>query len=117
MTKGKRKNLHVIAHDDKWVIRPEGNSRATSVYNTQREAIDAARKFAINQHSDLVIHGRDGRIRERVSSYRRDPLLPKSPREILFPTTPIVTNKKKIKKVINEVIQESNDKFERASKP
>ena len=33
----------------------------------QREAIDAAREIARNQGSELLVHGRDGRIRERNS--------------------------------------------------
>lgn len=70
------KNQHVVPHEDGWAVRGAGNSRATSVHDTQRDAIDAARGIAQNQGSELLIHGRDGRIRER-DSYGGDPFPPK----------------------------------------
>jgi uncharacterized protein YdaT len=70
------KNQHVVPHGDKWVIKGEGNRRATSVHETQKEAIEAAREIARKQRSELFIHGQDGRIRER-DSYGNDPYPPK----------------------------------------
>ncbi len=70
------KNQHVVPHDGDWAIRGEGNERVTSVHDTQREAIDAAREIARNQQSELFIHGRDGRIRER-DSHGNDPFPPR----------------------------------------
>ena len=70
------KNQHVVPHDGYWAIRGEGNERLTSVHDTQREDIDAAREIARNQQSELFIHGRDGRIRER-DSHGNDPFPPK----------------------------------------
>ncbi len=70
------KNQHVVPHDDKWAVRGEGNDRATSLHDTQREAIDVARQIARNQESELFVHGRGGRIRER-DSYGNDPFPPK----------------------------------------
>ena len=70
------KNQHVVPHDDGWAVRGEGNSRATSVHETQREAIESGREIARNQGSELLIHGRDGRIRER-DSHGNDPFPPK----------------------------------------
>ena len=61
------KNQHVVPHEDGWAIKGEGNERATSVHETQQEAIDAAREIAKNQQSELLIHGTDGQIRERHS--------------------------------------------------
>lgn len=61
------KNQHVVPHPEGWAVRGEGNERATSVHDTQREAIDRGRDIARNQGSELLIHGRDGRIRERDS--------------------------------------------------
>jgi uncharacterized protein YdaT len=69
------KNQHVVPHDGDWAIRGEGNERVTSVHDTQREAIDAAREIARNQQSELLIHGRDGLIRER-DSHGNDPFPP-----------------------------------------
>lgn len=61
------KNQHVVPDSGKWTIRGAGNSRRTATYDTQREAIDRAREIARNQESELLIHGRNGRIRERDS--------------------------------------------------
>lgn len=102
-----KKNLHVIPNHGGWAVRGEGSSRVTSVHDTQREAIEAAREIARNQSSELVIHGRDGRVRER-DSYSSDPLPPREPREVLFPPTTSTTSKKAIEEAVSEVIRESN---------
>ena len=70
------KNQHVVPHGKGWAVRGEGNEKVTSTHNTQGEAIDAAREIAINQKSELVIHGRDGRIRDK-DSYGPDPFPPR----------------------------------------
>jgi len=70
------KNQHVVPHAGGWAVRGAGNSRTTSVYDTQRDAIDAARGIAQNQHSELLIHGRNGQIRDR-DSYGGDPFPPR----------------------------------------
>lgn len=61
---------HVIYQDDKWVVKSQGLARANSakLYDTQQEAVQVARSLAKKSGSDLVIHGRDGRIRD-VDSY------------------------------------------------
>ena len=61
------KNQHVVPHQDGWAVRGAGNQRATSVHNTQQQAIDAGREIARNQSSELVIHRPDGRIRDKDS--------------------------------------------------
>jgi hypothetical protein len=71
-----RKNQHVVPHDGGWAVRGEGNARATSVHQRQSEAIDAGRQIAQHQHSELVVHGRDGRIREK-DSHGHDTFPPK----------------------------------------
>jgi hypothetical protein len=68
------KNQHVVPHEGQWAVRGEGNSKVTSVHRNQAEAIDAGRTIA--QHSELVIHGRKGRIRDK-DSYGHDPYPPK----------------------------------------
>ncbi len=70
------KNQHVVPHQDGWAIKGEGNQRATSVHNTQKQAIDAARQIARNQQAELVIHRPDGRIRDK-DSHGQDPFPPK----------------------------------------
>ncbi|WP_176210535.1 DUF2188 domain-containing protein [Salmonella enterica] len=70
------KDQHVVKRDDGWAVRGENNTKDTSRHATQQEAIDAARKIAKNQESELVIHGRDGKIRAK-DSYGNDPCPPK----------------------------------------
>lgn len=70
------KNQHVVPHDGGWAVRGSGNNRVTSIHDTQAEAVDRARDIARNQESELLIHGRDGKIRAR-DSYGGDPFPPK----------------------------------------
>lgn len=70
------KNQHVVPHEDGWAVKGEGNQRATSVHNTQQQAIDAARGIARNQNSELIIHRPNGRIRDK-DSHGQDPFPPK----------------------------------------
>ncbi len=58
---------HVVPHSNGWAVKGAGNQRATSTHGTQQEAINAAREIAKNQHSELVIHRPDGRIRDKDS--------------------------------------------------
>ena len=70
-------NQHVTHHSNGgWQVKSAGSSRATKVVNTQAEAIKIATQIAKNQRSELVIHGRDGRIREK-NSYGNDPFPPR----------------------------------------
>lgn len=71
-----KRNQHVVPHGGDWAVRGAGSSRASSVHETQREAIEAAREIARNQNTELFIHGRDGRIRER-DSHGQDPFPPR----------------------------------------
>lgn len=70
------KNQWVTKRGDKWAVVGEGNSRATSLHSTQREAIDSGRQTAKNQRSELIIQGKDNRIREK-NSYGNDNYPPK----------------------------------------
>lgn len=71
-----KKNQHAVPRDDAWAVRGAGNSRDTSQHRTQAEAVRAAREIAINQKSEVLIHGTKGRIRAR-NSYGNDPYPPK----------------------------------------
>lgn len=74
---GKKKDVHVVPHPDGgWATRKEGAGRVGSRYDTQREAIDRGRQQAIRDRSELVIHRKDGRIRDS-DSYGNDPHPPK----------------------------------------
>ena len=71
-----RKGQHVVPSGDKWSVRRAGAARASGTFDTQHEAVERAREIARNQGTELYIHGRDGRIRER-NSYGSDPFPPK----------------------------------------
>ena len=72
-----KKNYHVTPRPDgKWQVIRDGADRASSVHDTQRDAIDRGRDLAKDDRTDLRIHGRDGRIRDS-DSYGNDPNPPK----------------------------------------
>ena len=70
------KNQWVVRHGDGWAQRGEGNSRVTRAFDTQEQAINAAREAARRQHSEMLIQSEHGQIRER-NSYGNDPNPPK----------------------------------------
>ncbi len=70
-----RRNQHVVPHKDGWAVRGAGSQRASSVHPTQKEAIEAGRNIARNQGTELFIHDRHGRFRER-DSHGNDPYPP-----------------------------------------
>jgi len=70
------KNQHVVPHRDGWAVKGEGNSRATTVHSTQKQATVAGRRIAQNQGAELIIHRPDGRIRDK-DSHGTDPFPPK----------------------------------------
>lgn len=72
------KNVHITRRkdEDKWAVIGEGNSRASSLHDTQRDAIESGRPLAERNRSELVIHDRNNRIRDK-DSYGNDPNPPK----------------------------------------
>lgn len=72
----KKKDIHVIPHEGGWATRCEGAERAGSTHDTQAKAIEAGRRRAIHDRVEVVIHGRNGRIRDS-DSYGNDPNPPR----------------------------------------
>lgn len=66
-------NVHVVPSDSGWDVRVEG-SVGRKHYATQNEAVKAGRRLARGNRSQHIVHGRDGRIRQR-DTYGRDPFL------------------------------------------
>ncbi|MGO4302152.1 DUF2188 domain-containing protein [Cupriavidus sp. RAF12] len=65
------KDIHVVPAGDGWAVEaPAGGKRA--VFATQEEAINAGTERAKAEKVELLIHGRDGQIRER-NSFGHDP--------------------------------------------
>ena len=73
-----KRNQHVVPHPKAGPLNPpEGAAPPLyTVPSSQQEAIDRARGVAQNQGTELFIHGRNGRIRER-DSHGNDPYPPK----------------------------------------
>lgn len=70
-------NKHVTKRPDgSWQVKSEGNERASFVTNTQADAIQRGRELAKRDKSELIIHGKDGKIREK-NSYGNDPFPPR----------------------------------------
>ncbi|MFZ2681790.1 MAG: DUF2188 domain-containing protein [Patescibacteria group bacterium] len=63
---------HVVPYGTDWAVRRAGSDRVTSVHSTQAAAYDAGRDIARNQATEVFLHGRDGRIRDR-ESFGNDP--------------------------------------------
>jgi Uncharacterized protein conserved in bacteria (DUF2188) len=73
----KKQDIHVVPHKDLgWATRKEGASRVGSTHTTQNAAINQAVKQAKNDGLEVVIHRRDGTIRDS-DSYGNDPNPPK----------------------------------------
>jgi uncharacterized protein YdaT len=71
-----KKDQHVLpTKDNKWGVKGEGNQRLTKKTDTHQEAIIAAREIAKNQGGEVVIHRKDGTIRDK-DSYGNDPFPP-----------------------------------------
>ncbi len=68
------KNQHVTKHSGGgWQVKGAGNGKATVVTDTQTQAIKAAIPIAKNNKSEVVIHGINGKIRDK-DSYGNDPV-------------------------------------------
>lgn len=73
-------NVHVVPvktpTGQKFVVKEAGNPTPVTRPSTQVKAIDKAIPIAKQNQSDVVIHGRNGAIRDR-DSYGNDPNPPR----------------------------------------
>jgi hypothetical protein len=60
-------DVHVFRGVTGWLLRVEGSTRRPLKHWTQDQAVRRAREIAKDNRSELLIHGVDGRIRERVT--------------------------------------------------
>ncbi|QWE98229.1 MULTISPECIES: DUF2188 domain-containing protein [unclassified Cupriavidus] len=66
------KNIHVVpAGEQGWAVEAAGGGRRET-FDTQEAAIQAGTERAKADKVELLIHGRDGQIRER-NSFGNDP--------------------------------------------
>lgn len=72
-----RRNQHVSPHPKGgYQVKAAGASRATKRFETQKEAIAEGRRIAKKQKTELLIHNKEGQVREK-DSYGHDPFPPK----------------------------------------
>lgn len=72
------RNIHVLPHSDKgWAVKKAGSTRNLQIFSLQSEAVNFAKQKAKLHKSELLIHGKDGRIRER-NTYGKDPFPPRN---------------------------------------
>lgn len=69
-------NVHVVPRSGQWGVLREGSNRDSSHHPTRAAAIEAARTTAERERVEVLIHGRNGQIRER-NSYGNDPFPPR----------------------------------------
>ncbi|HYX10013.1 MAG TPA: DUF2188 domain-containing protein [Bacteroidales bacterium] len=67
------KNIHITKRKDgSWAVKGERDSRASSIHRTQQDAIHTGRPLAQKNKSELIIHDRKNRIRDK-DSFGNDP--------------------------------------------
>ena len=61
--------VHVIpaSSGDKWTVKKTGSERALKTFEKQSDAVDWARSHVKENRSEVVIHRKDGTIREKHS--------------------------------------------------
>lgn len=62
-----KKNQHIVPLGNGWAVKSAGAERATIITTKQSDAITVGRTIARNNHTELIVHGKDGKIRERNS--------------------------------------------------
>lgn len=65
--KQKTGNLHVVPHEGDWAIKVENEDKYLGIFATQDEAIEAAKDRAYRKRVSVIIHRKDGGIRDRVN--------------------------------------------------
>lgn len=71
------KNIHIVKNPaGGWSVKQENAQRSSANCDTQKEAIQRAISIAKNNSQEVVIHGEDGKIREK-NSYGNDSYPPK----------------------------------------
>jgi len=72
----RKRDIHVVPHEDGWATKKEGTKRAGSVSPTKAKALERAREQAKREKVEVVRHRKDGRIQDG-DSYGNDPNPPK----------------------------------------
>lgn len=66
------KNVHVVPRGGGWMVEIDGEA-ASHRYPNRREAVQVGRRLARANRVEYVLHGPDGRVRQR-DNFSSDPL-------------------------------------------
>lgn len=73
----KRETRHVVPNDEGgWSSKKGGSQRASKNFETKKDAEKYSRELSKKEGSELIIHGKDGKI-QRSDSHGNDPNPPK----------------------------------------
>jgi hypothetical protein len=74
----RKKDYHVVPNSDRggWDVRREGADRSSGHFERKTDAMDRGRDLARERRTELVEHGRNGRIQDS-DSYGNDPNPPR----------------------------------------
>lgn len=61
------KALHISPSQGGWIVKKAQSSSVFRVFDKKDDAVRYGTKIAKGQRAELIIHGKDGRIRERNS--------------------------------------------------
>lgn len=70
-----RKNQHVVPLASGWAVKSPGTLNVTAITYRKADAICIAKELAKKKRSEMIVHGRNGRIQQR-DSYRKKPSRP-----------------------------------------
>lgn len=72
-----RSTHHVVpSSQGGWDVKKGGAERASKHFDVKTQAVSYARQVSTNQQTELLIHGKDGRI-QQSDSHGPDPCPPK----------------------------------------
>ena len=72
-----RKTHHVVHNPNGgWDVKRGGAQRSSGHFDTKAEAVYTGRQISVNQGTEFLIHGLDGRI-QSSDSHGNDPFPPK----------------------------------------
>ncbi|SER34545.1 Uncharacterized protein YdaT [Gracilibacillus ureilyticus] len=61
------KGEHVIPHEDGWAVKAEDAKKASNVYDNKQDAIDRAKEIAKNKQTQVIIHNKDGSVKDTLN--------------------------------------------------
>jgi len=67
LAKAKGATYHVLPNKNGWVVKKIGSKRSSGVYRTQKSALEAVKSRFAKSLAELVVHGKDGKVRRRMS--------------------------------------------------